>query len=124
MLGIGVGGGVGTKAFNPSTWEAEEGESQSSRPPGVYRVSSREARATQSNPVLKCYNPTNLPHKKDLELSNRREAELRKWLPSLWLQGTSLITMERCKPNKPFPSHLAVVVFNQSNSNSKTGAQP
>jgi hypothetical protein len=33
-------------AFNPSTWEAEETSL-------VYKVSSRTARATQRNPVLK-----------------------------------------------------------------------
>ena len=40
--------------FNPSTWEAEEGadfcEFKASL---VYRVSSRTAKATQSNPVSK-----------------------------------------------------------------------
>jgi hypothetical protein len=38
-------------AFNPSTWEAEAvSEFEASL---VYRVSSRTARATQRNPVLK-----------------------------------------------------------------------
>jgi hypothetical protein len=39
-------------ALNPSTWEAEAGgfEFETSL---VYRVSSRTARATQRNPVLK-----------------------------------------------------------------------
>jgi hypothetical protein len=37
-------------AFNPSTWEAEISEFEASL---VYRVSSRTARTTQRNPVLK-----------------------------------------------------------------------
>jgi hypothetical protein len=40
-------------AFNPSTREAEAGRFLSSRPSLVYKVSSRTARATQRNPVLK-----------------------------------------------------------------------
>ena len=40
-------------AFNPSTWEAEAGVFLSLRPAGVYRMSSRTARATQRNPVSK-----------------------------------------------------------------------
>jgi hypothetical protein len=43
-----------TNAFNPSTWEAERGrwisEFEASL---IYKVSSRTARATQRNPVLK-----------------------------------------------------------------------
>ena len=42
-------------AFNPSTWEAEA-EFKASL---VYRVSSRTARATQRNPVLKKTNKQN-----------------------------------------------------------------
>jgi hypothetical protein len=42
-----------THAFNPSTWEAEAGRFLRLRPSLVYRVSSRTARATQRNPVLK-----------------------------------------------------------------------
>jgi hypothetical protein len=46
--------GVVAHAFNPSTWEAEAGGFLSSRPAwSTYRVSSRTARATQRNPVLK-----------------------------------------------------------------------
>jgi hypothetical protein len=40
--------------FNPSTWEAEAGESrefEASLGLSVYRVSSRTARTTQRNPV-------------------------------------------------------------------------
>ena len=41
-------------AFNHSTWEAEAGGFLSSKICSlVYRVSSRTARATQRNPVLK-----------------------------------------------------------------------
>ena len=41
-------------AFNPRTWEAEAGEFLSSRPAwSTELVSSRTARATQRNPVLK-----------------------------------------------------------------------
>jgi hypothetical protein len=39
-------------AFYPSTWEAEAGEFEFEASL-VYRVSSRTARATQRNPVLK-----------------------------------------------------------------------
>ena len=39
--------------FNPSTREAETGGFLSLRPAFVYRVSSRTARATQKNPVVK-----------------------------------------------------------------------
>jgi hypothetical protein len=40
--------------FNPSTREAEAGGFLSSRPAwSIYKVSSRTARATQRNPVLK-----------------------------------------------------------------------
>jgi hypothetical protein len=38
-------------AFNPSTWEAEVGRFQSSRPAWSTKVSSSIARAIQSNPV-------------------------------------------------------------------------
>jgi hypothetical protein len=38
--------------FNPSTWEAEAGNSEFETSL-VYRVSSRTARATQRNPVSK-----------------------------------------------------------------------
>jgi hypothetical protein len=44
--------GVVAHTFDPSTWEAETGGFLSSRSL-VYRVSSRTARATQRNPVLK-----------------------------------------------------------------------
>jgi hypothetical protein len=40
-------------AFNPSTREEEAGGFLSSRPAWSYRMSSRTARATQRNPVLK-----------------------------------------------------------------------
>jgi hypothetical protein len=40
-------------AFNPSTWEAEAGGFLEFEASLVYRVSSRTARATQRNPVLK-----------------------------------------------------------------------
>jgi hypothetical protein len=40
------------QAFNPSTWEAEVGESEFEASL-VYRVSARTARATQKNPVSK-----------------------------------------------------------------------
>jgi hypothetical protein len=40
-------------AFNPSTWEAEAGGSLEFEACLVYRMSSRTARATQKNPVLK-----------------------------------------------------------------------
>jgi hypothetical protein len=40
-------------AFNPSTQEAEAGGFLSSRPAWSTKVSSRTARATQRNPVLK-----------------------------------------------------------------------
>jgi hypothetical protein len=45
--------GSGAHAFNPSTWEAEAGGFLSSRPAWFCKVSSRAARATQRNPVLK-----------------------------------------------------------------------
>jgi hypothetical protein len=40
-------------AFNHRTWEAEAGGSLEFEASLVYRVSSRTARATQRNPVLK-----------------------------------------------------------------------
>jgi hypothetical protein len=40
-------------AFNPSTQEAETGRFLSSRLSLVYKVSSRTARATESNPISK-----------------------------------------------------------------------
>jgi hypothetical protein len=40
-------------AFNPSTWEAEAGQSLESEASQVYRVSSKTARTTQENPVSK-----------------------------------------------------------------------
>ena len=40
-------------AVNPSTWEAETGKSLEFEASLVYKVSSRTARATQRNPVLK-----------------------------------------------------------------------
>jgi hypothetical protein len=39
--------------LNPSTWEEETGGSLEFEATLVYRVSSRTARATQTNPVLK-----------------------------------------------------------------------
>jgi hypothetical protein len=45
--------GVVAHTFNPSTLKAEAGGFLSSRASLVYRVSSRTARATQRNPVLK-----------------------------------------------------------------------
>ena len=45
---------VGAHAFNPGTWEAEVGESLWVREASlVYRASSRTARASQREPVLK-----------------------------------------------------------------------
>jgi hypothetical protein len=63
-------------AFNPSTWEAEAGEFLSSRPPWVYRVSSRTPRATQRNPVSK----NQKKKKKDRELMSNiyKESGLQK----------------------------------------------
>jgi hypothetical protein len=47
--------GIVAHTFNPSTWEAEAGESLSSEFEAslVYRVSYRTARAIQRNPVSK-----------------------------------------------------------------------
>jgi hypothetical protein len=45
--------GVVAHAFNPSTWEADAGEFLEFEASLIYRVSSRTARATQRNPVLK-----------------------------------------------------------------------
>jgi hypothetical protein len=42
-----------THAFDPSIQEVEEGRSLSLRPALVYRTSSRTARDTKRNPVLK-----------------------------------------------------------------------
>jgi len=47
-------------AFNLSIWEAEAGGSLEFKASLVYRVSSRIARATQRNPVLK--NPKTKPN--------------------------------------------------------------
>jgi hypothetical protein len=40
-------------AFNPSTWEAEAGESFEFEASLIYRASSRTARAIKKNPVLR-----------------------------------------------------------------------
>jgi hypothetical protein len=45
--------GVVAYTFNPCTWEAEPGGFLSLRPAWNYKVSSKTARATQRNPVLK-----------------------------------------------------------------------
>jgi hypothetical protein len=45
--------GVVAHAFNPNTWEAEEGGFLSSKASLDYRVHSRTAKAIQRNPVSK-----------------------------------------------------------------------
>jgi hypothetical protein len=45
--------GVVMHAFNPSTWEAEAGGFLSSRPAWSTKLSSKTARATQTNPFSK-----------------------------------------------------------------------
>jgi hypothetical protein len=58
-------------AFNLSTWEAEAGRwiSEFEASP-VYRVSSRTARATQRNPVLKNQKKNKRKKKKKREISS------------------------------------------------------
>jgi hypothetical protein len=46
---------VVAQAFNPSTQEAEAGRSLEFKASLDYRVSSRTAKATQRNPVLKTH---------------------------------------------------------------------
>jgi hypothetical protein len=45
--------GMVVHAFNPSTWEAKSRQISEFKASLVYKVSSRTARATQRNPVLK-----------------------------------------------------------------------
>jgi hypothetical protein len=66
-------------AFNPSTWEAEAGRFLSLRP-AWSRVSSRTARATQRNPVLKNtkQNKTKQKEKKERKKEKEKKEEKRR----------------------------------------------
>jgi hypothetical protein len=69
----------GTRAFNPSTWEAEAGGFLEFKASLVYKVSSRTARATQRNPVLKKQKQTNKKTPRNNQ-HGKREAICFKWM--------------------------------------------
>jgi hypothetical protein len=93
--------------FNPSTREAEAGRISEFEASLVYRVSSRTARATQRNPVLKQTNKQKKKKKKRKEKKRKKnmpcrvalEGTIFSWCPLNPASGGSLAcTMQLTPP--------------------------
>jgi hypothetical protein len=71
--------------FNPSTWEAEGRWISEFETSLVYKVSSRTARATQRNPVLKKTKPKQQQQKRNVDSQEPGQVEMQEWSWLLWL---------------------------------------